>query len=55
MDSVLNEWYKVIEDSKRCAQRDLSLLYEQMLGLGWAAKNILLSTEEQARYSFVDD
>ncbi|KAK9990524.1 hypothetical protein SO802_025509 [Lithocarpus litseifolius] len=55
LDSVLNEWYKVIEDSKRCAQRDLSLLNEQMLGLGWAAKNILLSTEEQARYSFVDD
>ena len=42
-------------DSKRCAQRDLSLLNEQMLGLGWAAKNILLSTEEQASYSFVDD
>ena len=55
LDSVLNEWFKVIEDSKRCAQRDLSLLNEQMLGLGWAAKNILLSTEEQARYSFVDD
>ncbi|XP_075652586.1 protein root UVB sensitive 4-like isoform X2 [Castanea sativa] len=55
LDSVLNEWFKVIEESKRCAQRDLSLLNEQMLGLGWAAKNILLSTEEQARYSFVDD
>lgn len=55
LDSVLNEWHKVIDDSKRCAQRDLSLLNEQMLALGWAAKNILLSTEEQARYSFVDD
>ncbi|KAK4601173.1 hypothetical protein RGQ29_010652 [Quercus rubra] len=55
LDFVLNEWLKVIEDSKRCAQRDLSLLNEQMLELGWAAKNILLSTEEQARYSFVDD
>ncbi|XP_075653426.1 protein root UVB sensitive 4-like isoform X1 [Castanea sativa] len=55
LDSVLNEWHKVIEDSKRCAQRDLSLLNEQMLAVGWAAKNILLSTEEQARYSFVDD
>ncbi|KAF3974896.1 hypothetical protein CMV_001810 [Castanea mollissima] len=55
LDSVLNEWFRVIEDSKRCARRDLSLLNEQMLGLGWAAKNILLSTEEQARYSFVDD
>ena len=55
LDFVLNEWFKVIEDSERCAQRDLSLLNEQMLGLGWAAKNVLLSTEEQARYSFVDD
>ena len=34
LDFVLNEWLKVIEDSKRCAQRDLSLLNEQMLGLG---------------------
>ncbi|KAG2724603.1 hypothetical protein I3843_01G024700 [Carya illinoinensis] len=55
LDSVFNEWFQVMEDSKRCAQKDLSLLNEQMLGMGWAAKNILLSTPEQARYSFVDD
>lgn len=55
LDSVFNEWFQVMEDGKRCAQKDLSLLNEQMLGMGWAAKNILLSTQEQARYSFVDD
>ncbi|KAF5463884.1 hypothetical protein F2P56_014011 [Juglans regia] len=55
LDSVFNEWFQVMEDSKRCAQKDLSLLNEQMLGMGWAAKNILLSTQEQTRYSFVDD
>ncbi len=45
----------MIEDSKRAAERVLSPLDDQMLALGWAAKNILLTTEEQARYSFVDD
>ncbi|KAK1589347.1 hypothetical protein Q3G72_033012 [Acer saccharum] len=54
-DSDLKEWSKLIEDSKRCAQADLSQLNEQMSELGWAAKNILLNTQEQARYSFVDD
>jgi hypothetical protein len=54
-NSVFNEWLQVMEDIKRCAQRDLSVLNEQLLGLGWATKNILLSTQEQARYSFVDD
>lgn len=54
-NSVFNEWFQVMEDTKQCAQRDLSLLNEQLLGLGWATKNILLSTQEQARYSFVDD
>jgi hypothetical protein len=54
-NSVFNEWFQVMEDSKQCAQRDLSVLNEQLLGLGWATKNILLSTQEQARYSFVDD
>lgn len=49
------EWFKLIEDSKRCAQADLSMLNEQISALGWAAKNILLNTQEQARYSFVDD
>ncbi|XP_059623757.1 protein root UVB sensitive 4 isoform X2 [Cornus florida] len=54
-DSVIRDWFNLFEDSKRCAQGDLVLLNERMLGLGWACKNILLSTQEQARYSFVDD
>ncbi|XP_031254309.1 protein root UVB sensitive 4-like [Pistacia vera] len=49
------EWFKLIEDSKRCAQGNLSMLNEQISALGWAAKNILLNTQEQARYTFLDD
>ncbi|KAJ0096884.1 hypothetical protein Patl1_28809 [Pistacia atlantica] len=49
------EWFKLIEDSKRCAQGNLSMLNEQISALGWAAKNILLNTQERARYTFVDD
>ncbi|KAH9663380.1 protein root UVB sensitive 4 [Citrus sinensis] len=54
-DLVLNEWFKLNEDSKQCAKRDMCLLNEQMSGLGWAMKNILLSTQERVQYSFVDD
>lgn len=54
-DSVLKEWFKLLEDCKKRAQGDLSLLNEHMLELGWAVKNILLSKQEQARYSFVED
>lgn len=54
-DLVFKEWFKLIDDSKQSAKRDLSTLNDQMGSLGWALKHILLSTEEQARYSFVDD
>ncbi|PSR88013.1 Protein root UVB sensitive like [Actinidia chinensis var. chinensis] len=54
-DLVMRDWLKLNEDSKQCAQREFNFLNEQMLGLGWACKNILLSTQEQERYSFVDD
>ncbi|KAK9948760.1 hypothetical protein M0R45_004323 [Rubus argutus] len=55
LDSALNEWPKLIEECKRRAQGDMCLLNEQMMARGWATKNILLSTQEQTRYSFVDD
>ncbi|KAJ6740219.1 PROTEIN ROOT UVB SENSITIVE 4 [Salix purpurea] len=54
-DLVFKEWFKLIDDSKQSAKEDLSTLNDQMGSLGWALKHILLSTEEQARYSFVDD
>lgn len=54
-DYVLKEWFKLIEESKLRAQGDLNLLCGHMLGLGWTAQNILLSSEEQSRYSFVDN
>ncbi|EEF40055.1 protein root UVB sensitive 4 [Ricinus communis] len=53
--TVHKECIKLIEDSKQSAEKDLSMLGDQMTALGWAVKNILLSTEEQTRYSFVDD
>ncbi|KAI8535491.1 hypothetical protein RHMOL_Rhmol10G0178800 [Rhododendron molle] len=51
--SVLRHWFELVEDSKQCAHRDFTLLNDQMLEVGWACRNILLSTEEQARYSFL--
>ena len=54
-DLVFKEWFKLIDDSKQSAKEDLSTLNDQMRSVGWALKHILLSTEEQARYSFVDD
>lgn len=54
-DTFVREWFKVVEDSKQSAQRDLNLLNEEMLRLGWTVKNILLSAEEQVKYRFVDD
>ncbi|XP_050206266.1 protein root UVB sensitive 4 [Mercurialis annua] len=52
---VHEEWIKLMEDSKRSVETGISELNDQMTALSWAMKNILLSTEEQARYSFVDD
>ncbi|XP_020232519.1 protein root UVB sensitive 4 [Cajanus cajan] len=54
-DSTMEDWSIIVEDAKRSAERDLSKLIEQMLGMGWMVKNILLSTQEQTRYSFVYD
>ncbi|KAL9152016.1 hypothetical protein ABFS82_11G090600 [Erythranthe guttata] len=55
LNSVISEWLLLINESKRFAQADLDVLIDNMSGLGWACKNILLSTKEQARYSFVAD
>lgn len=54
-DLVLSDWFRLVEDSKQSALADFDLLSEKILEVGWASKNILLSTKEQARYSFVDD
>lgn len=52
---AVEEWFKLTEDSKQLAQASLQVLIEEMSRLGWACKNILLSSQEQARYSFVAD
>lgn len=54
-NSALLDWSVIVEDSKRSAERDVSNLIEQMLGMGWVVKSILLSTQEQVQYSFVCD
>ncbi|KAL0461495.1 UNVERIFIED_CONTAM: protein root UVB sensitive 4 [Sesamum latifolium] len=54
-DSVLREWFTLMEESKKSATIDLGLFIDKMSGLGWVCRNILLSSQEQARYSFVAD
>ncbi|XP_071915426.1 protein root UVB sensitive 4-like [Coffea arabica] len=49
------EWFKLIDDSKKLAKLNVNILNEEMLAVGWACKNILLTAQEQARYSFVAD
>lgn len=54
-NSALEDWSVIVEDGKRYAERDVTNLIDQMVGMGWVVKNILLSKQEQARYSFVYD
>lgn len=49
------EWDTLLKESRKCSEVDLNRFVEKMSGLGWASKNVLLSTREQARYSFVAD
>lgn len=53
-DSVLSEWFELVDDSKGCVAEMANLLTE-IKKSGWAHKNILLSTQEQVKYSFLDD
>ncbi|XP_047167902.1 protein root UVB sensitive 4 isoform X4 [Vigna umbellata] len=54
-DSTMEDWSVIVENGKRSAERDVSNLIDQMVEMGWMVKNILLSTQEQIRYSFVCD
>ncbi|KAL4379329.1 hypothetical protein GQ457_02G014650 [Hibiscus cannabinus] len=53
-DLVIKEWFKLMDDGKQYVQQELGPLNEQMAAQGWVTKNILLNTEEQARYSYMD-
>ncbi|XP_042508617.1 protein root UVB sensitive 4 isoform X2 [Macadamia integrifolia] len=53
-ESVIKEWFNVVEDSKRCSEVDVNLLKEEIQKSGWAAQNILLSGQEQIRYTLLD-
>lgn len=52
---VLQEWFRVAKDSQERTKKDLPMVSEQIPAAGWSVKNVLLGTEEQFRYSFVDD
>nr|XP_010910651.1 protein root UVB sensitive 4 isoform X2 [Elaeis guineensis] len=52
-DSMLAEWFKVVEDSKLHAIRESTHLIEELQRAGWVVKNILLNSQEQIRYSLV--
>ncbi|XP_023006924.1 protein root UVB sensitive 4 [Cucurbita maxima] len=54
-DAMAKEWVGLVGDSKKYAEENGCNLLKQMSSLGWAVKNVLLSTNEQIRYSFVDD
>lgn len=53
-DLVVEEWFNMVEESKQSCQKDLVSLENRMSALGWSLKHILLSADEQARYSYVD-
>ncbi|KAI3946055.1 hypothetical protein MKX01_024811 [Papaver californicum] len=52
-ESLLSEWFKMVEDGKRCActLEEVELLKEELHRSGWSVKNILLSVQEQVRYN----
>ncbi|KAL1563257.1 protein root UVB sensitive 4-like isoform X2 [Salvia divinorum] len=52
-DSACVEWHTLMRESKKRAEADVSEMVEKMSGLGWACRNVLLSAQEQARYSFM--
>ncbi|GMI86436.1 ROOT UV-B SENSITIVE 4 [Hibiscus trionum] len=54
-DLVIKEWFKLVDDSKQYVKREFGPLNEQMVAQGWVIKNILLNSEEQTRYSYMDD
>ncbi|KAE8709543.1 Protein root UVB sensitive 4 [Hibiscus syriacus] len=54
-DLVIKEWFKLIDHSRQYVQQDFGPMNEQMVAQGWVIKNILLNTEEQTRYSYMDD
>ncbi|GJW12349.1 protein root UVB sensitive 4 [Tanacetum coccineum] len=47
------DWFKLADECKQSAREDMKLLDEKMVELGWACKNILLSTDEQTRAEIV--
>lgn len=51
-DLTLQDWSLLTGESKRAARDDIITLNRQMQEQGWIVKNVLLSAEEQVRYTF---
>ncbi|CAN6447683.1 unnamed protein product [Victoria cruziana] len=45
------DWFKMVEESRKFAERSVGLLTEEMQNSGWIVKNILLNSQEQVRFS----
>lgn len=54
-DGMGKEWVNLVEESKKFAEENGCFLLQHMSSLGWAVKNVLLTANEQIRYTFVDD
>lgn len=52
--SAMKDWFELVEESKVSAVESHDTVIELICSVGWAVKSILLSTEEQVRYNFVD-
>nr|XP_043608078.1 protein root UVB sensitive 4 isoform X2 [Erigeron canadensis] len=51
----ITNWFNLAAECKESAREGMKLLNEKMVEIGWSCKNILLSTNEQTRFSFIDD
>ncbi|XP_078430557.1 root UVB sensitive protein (Protein of unknown function, DUF647) isoform X2 [Wolffia australiana] len=49
------EWARLAAETRRRAAEDVTAVAAELRKQGWATKNVLLTSEEQARYSLVEE
>ncbi|XP_031480332.1 protein root UVB sensitive 4 isoform X2 [Nymphaea colorata] len=50
-DTCAKDWFKMVGESRKFAERSIGLLTEEMKKSGWIVKNVLLNSQEQIRFS----
>ncbi|KAF3786355.1 root UVB sensitive 4 protein [Nymphaea thermarum] len=50
-DICSKDWFKMVGESRKVAERSIDLLTEEMKKSGWTVKNVLLNSQEQIRFS----